>query len=187
MGTFTSPVDVAQQIDSQSKIFVKNQVGLEAELARLLDETALNPTSLPFACVIFTGTDVEENRSLTSVITTQTLSFGVFVVLDNRADNTGGTAQQINYTTCSMDLRSCLCGWVPSDRALSPGITGGSGEYVKMTASRIVYKFDFEVTEQILPEDGFSVDYDPLTEMDIEGDYYKDGELVDKEQVTITK
>ncbi|WP_167370273.1 hypothetical protein [Komagataeibacter nataicola] len=56
-----------------------------------------------------------------------------------------------------------------------------------MTASRIVYKFDFEVTEQILPEDGFSVDYDPLTEMDIEGDYYKDGELVDKEQVTITK
>lgn len=164
MTPFLSTVDVAKQIQTNTKIF--QYVGIEAELSRILDETT--NVTLPSAIVVLKDIQNDSNTSTTSYNSLSTFSFSVYVVLSTGSDLTGG-ASQVGITSCMADLNSCLLNWDANSERADKSMEFDGTSFVQMTASRIVYEFIYSIEMRIVPSDGYQGDpYDNLQEIDID-------------------
>ena len=136
-------------------------------------ETIIQRTNLPlpFAAVNFLSYDAGDESPIQNTYWQEVQeSFEVIVVLDNSPRNTitsGSQAQQITIDQIAKALWRTLLFWRMETKHSSRGLIFRGAHRITMDRARAYYRFVFCNTIQLSYEDGFQIDSEPLTEIDV--------------------
>ncbi|MDK9373432.1 hypothetical protein QQF54_08695 [Lelliottia sp. V106_10] len=108
--------------------------------------------ALPAAYVIPLHDETEEQKSQTDYWQFCTDGFSVVVALDNRLGELGLESVDDAVHIVRRKLWRALLGWSPSEE-YTRGIEYRGGVLLDMNRAILYYKFDFQATFEILPED----------------------------------
>lgn len=156
---------IITQIKQYATVFNGNVSGA-AEYAAANDTTWLQP---PCAFVIPLEDEPEPNQlSNNGLVQKVKETFGVIVFLDNSTDRRGQASSSIAVSDVKKSLFSAVLNWRPPDMVLTQGFEYAKGGLLgDPNRARLAWQFDFSGWVTISAADGFQINAEPLTEIDL--------------------